>query len=182
MVTHTLATTAEDLWSMPEHGGHSELIKGRLRVMEPGGAEHGRIISTANKLLSVHVDAAGTGVIYGAETGFVLASDPDTVRAPDAAFVKQARADAVGRIVKFWPGAPDFAIEVVSPGDSHREVESKAASWLDAGTTAILVLDFVKRSATVYRSGGNVQSYTEGTLDLSDAVPGWHVAVADFFA
>jgi Uma2 family endonuclease len=181
MPTRTLTTTAEDLWNMPEHGGHSELIEGRLRMMEPGGAEHGRIISTANKLLNVHVCATGAGVTYGAETGFVLASDPDTVRAPDAAFVDQARADAVGRIVKFWPGAPDFAIEVVSPGDSHREVESKALNWLDAGVKAILVLDSVKRSATVYRPGGDVRSYTEGTLDLSDAVPGWRVAISDFF-
>jgi Uma2 family endonuclease len=182
MPTRTLAITAEDLWNMPEHGGHSELVEGRLRITEPGGAEHGRIISTANRLLSVHVYATATGVTYGAETGFVLASDPDTVRAPDAAFVSQARADAVGRIVKFWPGAPDFAIEVVSPGDSQREVESKALNWIDAGATAILVLDFVERSATVYRARGDVHFHTDGIVDLSDAVPDWRVAVSDFFA
>lgn len=178
----TLTTTAEDLWNMLDHGGHSELVEGRLRMMEPGGAEHGRVISTANWLLTTHVRAAGSGVTYGAETGFVLASDPDTVRAPDAAFVSQVRADAVGRIVKFWPGAPDFTVEVVSPSDSSREVESKALSWLDAGTTAVLVLDFSQRSATVYRAEGDVSVHTDGIVDLSDAVPGWQVTVADFFA
>ena len=132
MTTHALATTAEELWNLPE-------------------------------------------------TGFILASDPDTVRAPDVAFVARARAEAAGRTVRFWPGAPDFAIEVVSPGDSFGEVESKALSWLTAGATAILVLDPARRSATVYRAGGDTRVFTDGELDLSDAVPGWRVAVADFF-
>jgi Uma2 family endonuclease len=113
---------------------------------------------------------------------FVLASDPDTVRAPDVAFVSRAHADAVGRTVKFWPSAPDFAVEVVSPGDSFGEVESRALDWLTAGTTAVLVLDPARRSATVYRTGGDVHVYAGGELDLSDAVPGWRVAVVDFFA
>jgi Uma2 family endonuclease len=183
MPTHTLTITAEDLWNMPDHGGHSELVEGRLRVMEPGNFEHGRVAATAGWLLSVHVHATGSGVTLAAETGFVLETDPDTVRAPDAAFVSQARVDAVGMTERFWPGgAPDLAIEVVSLEDSLPYVRAKALNWLEAGANAVLVLDPSSCSATVYRPGGDVQSYTEGTLDLSDAVPGWHVAVADFFA
>ena len=98
--------------------------------MEPGNPEHGRLTSTAGYLLSDHVRTTGSGVTYGAETGFVLAED--TVRAPDAAYVSNERAEAVGRTEKFWPGAPDFAIEVVSPSDRPRAVASKARSWLDA--------------------------------------------------
>jgi Uma2 family endonuclease len=194
MSASAATTNAEELWGLPKDGWRRELIAGRLRVMEPAGAEHGRVASTANFLLSAHVRATGTGVTFGAETGFALARDPDTVRAPDAAFVSKAHADAVGRTVKFWPGPPDFAVEVVSPGDSFGAVESKAMGWLDAGTTAILVLDPAARSATVYRSGANIRTSTasisdddavpegDGELDLSDAVPGWRVAVADFFA
>jgi Uma2 family endonuclease len=174
------ATTAEELWNLPEHGGHSELIEGRLRVMEPGNPEHGRITSTANWLLSDYVRTTGSGVTYGAETGFVLAED--TVRAPDAAYIANERAEAVGRTERFWPGAPDFAIEVVSPSDRPRAVASKARSWLDAGARAVLVLDPRSRSATVYRAGDDAQTHTDGILDLSDAVPGWQVALADFFA
>jgi Uma2 family endonuclease len=183
MSTHTHAITANDLWKMPEHGGHSELLEGHLRMMEPGNFEHGRVAATAGRLLSTHVHATGSGVTLAAETGFVLATDPDTVRAPDAAFVSQARVDAIGMTERFWPGgAPDLAIEVVSPNDTRPYVRAKALSWLDAGAIAVLVLYPSTCSATVYRSGGNVQSYIGGTLDLSDAVPGWHVAVADFFA
>jgi Uma2 family endonuclease len=77
---------------------------------------------------------------------------------------------------------PDLAIEVVSPEDSRPYVRAKALEWLGAGATAVLVLDPRKCSATIYRAGGDVQIATDGTLDLSDAVPGWVVAVADFFA
>jgi Uma2 family endonuclease len=181
-MAHAVAFSAEDLWNLPDDGMRHELVEGQLRTMTPAGAEHGRVSSAANVLLGVHARATGAGVTFGAETGFVLASDPDTVRAPDAAFVSKARADTVGRTVKFWPGPPDFAIEVVSPGDSFSEVESKALEWIAAGAAAILVLDPARRSATIYRTGGEVHAFTGGELDLGDAVPGWRVAVADFFA
>jgi Uma2 family endonuclease len=182
MTTHAIAFSAEDLWKLPNDGQRHDLVDGQLRVMAPAGAEHGRVASTANRLLSVQAHTTGSGVTFGAETGFILRHDPDTVRAPDAAFVRQERAEAVGRTDRFWPGAPDFAVEVVSPGDSFGEVESKALDWLAAGVTALLVLDPARRSATVYRAAGDVRVYADGDLDLSAAVPGWRVAVADFFA
>lgn len=183
MSTHALVTTAEELWKLPDDDMRRELVEGRLRVMSPSNFEHGRVASTANRLLSVHVHGTGSGVTLGAETGFILATDPDTVRAPDAAFVSQARVDAIGRTERFWSGgAPDLAIEVVSPDDSRPYVRSKALNWLDAGASAVLVLDPRSRSATVYRPGDDVRVRTDGELDLSDAVPGWRVAVADFFA
>jgi len=182
MTAHAIAFTAEGLWNLPDDGMRHELVEGQLRTMTPAGAEHGRVAMTAGRLLSVHVHTTGSGVTFGAETGFVLASDPDTVRAPDTAFVTGAHADAVGRTISFWPGPPDFAVEVVSPGDSFSEVESKAIGWVAAGATAILVLDPARGTATVYRQAGDVRVFTDGELDLSDAVPGWRVAVADFFA
>jgi Uma2 family endonuclease len=182
MSTHAVVTTAEELLHMPDDGMRYELIAGDLRMMPPPGFEHGRVAMTAGRLLSTHVHAAGLGVTVGAETGFLIATDPDTVRAPDAAFVRRERAEAVGRIYKYWPGAPDFAIEVVSPDDSRRYVREKALNWVEAGASALLVLDPRTRSATVYRPGGKASTHTDGVLDFGDAVPGWRVAVADFFA
>jgi Uma2 family endonuclease len=63
------------------------------------------------------------------------------VRAPDAAFIAKDRVDAIGDTAKYWPGAPDLAVEVVSPDDSFHAVEEKALAWLAAGTIAVLVLD-----------------------------------------
>jgi Uma2 family endonuclease len=188
MSTHAVVRTAEELLHMPDDGMRYELIAGDLRMMPPPGFEHGRVAMTAGRLLSTHVHAAGLGVTVGAETGFLIATDPDTVRAPDTAFVRRERAEAVGRTFKYWPGAPDFAIEVVSPDDSRRYVREKALNWVEAGASALLVLDPRTRSATVYRAGGEVSTHTasspegDDVLDLSDAVPGWRVAVADFFA
>jgi Uma2 family endonuclease len=184
MSAHAVVTTADDLHKLPGgEGKRYELIEGRLHVTCAAGFEHGRVASTAGYLLGIHVRTTGSGVTLGAETGFILGQDPDTVRAPDAAFVSNARVDAIGITPGFWPGgAPDLAIEVVSPEDSRRYVREKALNWLDAGASAVLVLDPPSRSATVYRADGEPSTHVDGELDLSDAVPGWRVAVADFFA
>jgi Uma2 family endonuclease len=177
------AVTAEQLWRMPDDGTRRELVQGELRVMTPAGFEHGRVASTVGVLLGIHVRQTGAGIAVAAETGFVLGRDPDTVRAPDAAFVSKDRADEVGRTVRFWPGAPDFAAEVVSPDDRPREVEAQALAWLDAGTKAVLVLDPERQTATVYRSAEDPRVHTaQETIDLGDAVPGWSVQVSDLFA
>jgi Uma2 family endonuclease len=184
MSTHAVATIAEELLRLPSGmGDRYELIEGQLRVMCAAGVEHGRVASTAGYLLGSHVHAAGSGVTLSVGTGFILSRDPDTVRAPDAAFVSKARVDAVGITPGFWPdGAPDLAIEVVSPEDSHQYLRAKALSWLATGAVAVLVLDPASCVATVYRDGQDASVFTAGELDLSDAVPGWRVAVADFFA
>jgi Uma2 family endonuclease len=187
MMAVTVATspliTVDELLHMPDDGMRHELVRGELRTMTPAGFEHGRVSVRLGRLLDAHVEETGIGVAAGAETGFVLSSDPDTVRAPDAAFVSKERADAVGRIVKYWPGAPDFAAEVISPNDTFHEVQEKALEWLAAGTIAVLVLDPDQHTATVYRGQGDTHiNNAEDTLDLSDAVPGFTVPVARLFA
>jgi Uma2 family endonuclease len=176
-------TTADELLLMPKGRMRHELVRGELRTMTPAGFEHGRIALHVAQLLGAHVEETGIGVAVGAETGFVLSSDPDTVRAPDAAFISKERADKVGRTVKYWPGAPDFAAEVVSPNDTFREVQEKALEWLASGTIVVLVLDPDQHTATVYRGKGDAHLHrAEDTLDLSDAVPGFTVPVARLFA
>jgi Uma2 family endonuclease len=181
--TASTLTTAEELLGMPDDSMRRELVRGELRVMSPAGARHGRVAATMAVLLGTHVRQSGVGVAYGAETGFVLAHDPDTVRAPDAAFVSRDRFEAVGDTEKFWPGAPDLAVEVVSPDDSFREVQEKALEWIAAGCVAVLVLDPDERTATVYRAEGDAHIYGgENEVELSDAVPGFSVTVAELFA
>jgi Uma2 family endonuclease len=176
-------TTADELLYMPDDGMRHELVRGELRTMTPAGFEHGRVAVRLGRLLDAHVEDAGIGVAAGAETGFVLSTDPDTVRAPDAAFVSKQRAEEVGRTVKYWPGAPDFAAEVISPNDTFHEVQKKALEWLAAGTIAVLLLDPDQHTATVYRGQGDTHVHrAEDTLDLSDAVPGFTVPVARLFS
>lgn len=175
-------TTAEQLWRLSDDGMRRELVDGELRVMSPRGAEHGAVCAAVAALLFAHVKARRSGRTFGAETGFVLGHAPDTVRAPDAAFVGRERADEVGRTEQFWPAAPDFAAEVASPSDRAADVERKARDWLAAGTTLVLVLDPRERSATVYTPGCEPRRFGDGdTLDLDAGVPGWRVAVNELF-
>ncbi len=183
MAVEARRITADELLAMPDDSMRRELVLGELHVMMAPGFRHGRVAATVGGLLFAHAAKTGCGVTVAAETGFLLERDPDTVRAPDAAFIAKDRADAVGDTAKYWPGAPDLAVEVISPDDRPREVVEKALAWLVAGTIAVLVLDPATQTATIYRGAGEAQVHTgEDTLDLSDAVPGFTIALAPLFA
>ncbi len=175
--------TADELLRVPDDGMRRELVAGVVRVMEPAGFGHGRVALAIGMLLSAHVRAHDLGVALAAETGFVLATDPDTVRAPDAAFVRRERVEALGDTLKFWPEAPDLAVEVISPSDAFSDVEQKALQWLAAGTRLVVVADPVRRTITAYRGPSDIRIHDESeTIDASAAVPGWSLVVADAFS
>jgi len=174
--------TARELLQYSHEPYRQELIAGKLHEMEPAGALHGVVASRILRLLANHVAARGLGETFGAETGFHLASAPDTVRAPDASFVARDRIAATGIPVGFWPGPPDLAVEVVSPRDGHRQTEGKALDWLAAGTRAVVVLDPRQRTATVYRTPKDVRVLAgDGLLELDDVVPGFAPRVDALF-
>ncbi len=175
--------TAEQLLRYRHEPYRQELIAGRLYEMEPTGAEHGVVEGRIYALLTRHVEATSLGTTFVGEVGFQIASDPDTVRAPDVAFVTKERVDAIGIPRGFWPGPPDLAVEVVSPGDSHSAVEGKAMQWLDGGTRAVVAVDPLRRTATVYRARQDIRVLSASEpLDLGDVVPSWSPSVGAFFA
>ena len=123
------------------------------------------------------------GRVYTAETGFRLASNPDTVRAPDVAFVSQQRIGDVRPIRGYRAGPPDLAVEVISPSDTYTEVEDKVHDWLDAGTLMVIVVNPRRQTVTVYRSRTDIVILTKDEeLDGQDVVPGWTLRIADVFA
>jgi Uma2 family endonuclease len=122
--------TADQLFGMKDDGFRYELVNGELRKMTPSGFNHGKVVARLTAPLTLHVEANRLWAVLGAETGFKLTSDPDTVRAPDIAFVKRERILASGETEKFWPGPPDLAVEVLSLSDTVYEVEDKVTSWL----------------------------------------------------
>ena len=175
--------TAEELLRMPDDGFRYELVRGELRRMTPAGNVHGRVAMNIAWPLAQYVRAHDLGTVYAAETGFRLATDPDTVRAPDVAFVSRERIEAVGEVEGYWPGAPDLAFEVLSPNDSHVEVEEKVFDWLEAGTKMVLAVNPRRRSVTLYRSQSDITILT-GTdvLDGGDVVPGFQLTLREIFA
>ncbi len=175
--------TAEELLNLPDDGMRHELVGGEIRTMAPAGNEHGYLALRIASRLEQHVDANELGRTYAAETGFKIGTDPDTVRAPDAAFVSRERVEKVGRVTGFWPGAPDLAVEVVSPGDTHAEVVEKSLAWLDAGCRMVLVVEPGRKVVTVYRSREDIRILAgDEAVDGADVVPGWRLPVAGIFA
>jgi Uma2 family endonuclease len=182
MTTTLQRSTANELFEMPDDGFRYELVKGELRKMSPSGSEHGAIIINISVLLAQYVRSKKLGVCFGAETGFKIASDPDTVRAPDVAFIQRERIPESGIPKKFWPGAPDLAVEVLSPGDTRREVDEKVEDWLEAGARAVWVINPKRRSVTVYRSLTDVTRLLEADeLDGGEVVPGFRCKVSEIF-
>lgn len=183
MTTKEKLYTAEDLLRLPDEGMRHELVGGEIKTMPLHGAEHGFVAGNIGSSMGNHVESGTLGRAYATGTGFKIESDPDTVRAPDAAFVSRDRVAEVGLVKGFWPGAPDLAVEVVSPGETHAEVVEKSLAWLDAGCPMVLVAEPQRRVVTVYRSREDIRILTgDEAVDGADVVPGWRLPVAGIFA
>ena len=182
-MTTATTITAEELLLLPYNNLRRELVRGEVREMAPAGEEHGDFAMTTGALLWQHVGTNRLGKVYAAETGFVLARNPDTVRAPDVAFVCQERLEEMPPGRGFRPGAPDLAIEIISPRDSYTEVKEKVMEWLDAGCRMVVTVDPRRRIVTVYRSRHDIEILTEeDTLLGGDVVEGWELPLSQLFA
>ena len=133
-------------------------------------------------LLDRHVGEHNLGLVITGEPGFLLARDPDTVRAPDIAFIRAERLAAEPLAEGFRPGAPDLAVEILSRGDTGKEVHNKALAWLDAGAALVWVVNPARRTVTVYRSASDIETLTVGAeLDAGELLPGFRCPIADLF-
>jgi Uma2 family endonuclease len=174
--------TADELLELSSGTWRYELIDGVLRRMTPAGHIHGRVAAEIGASLTAFVRVKDLGNSYAAETGFLLRSGPDTVRAPDAAFVSHERLRSMTvQSTGYFPGAPDVAIEVLSPSDPVRETRAKVADWLACGCRIVIVLDSERRSAELHRPG-RIESFTAPDIvTLDDVLAGWSMDLADLF-
>lgn len=182
MATQVRTMTADELLALPEDGIRRELVAGELREMSPVGEEHAYVCQNINRSLDSHVFAHRLGRVYP-EYGYVLESDPDTVRAPDISFVSTATLSARAPGAGFRRGIPDLAIEVASPTDRPGDVLAKVREYLAAGTPMVVVVDPDDESVAVYRVGRDpLKLGKNDVLKGDDVVPGWVLPVRDIFA
>jgi Uma2 family endonuclease len=158
--------------------GRCELIRGELAMMLPTGGRHGQVAMRIGRALDEFVSHHGLGEVLAAETGFVLSHDPDTVRAPDAAFVRSGR--EIGEA--FIEGAPELAVEVLSPSDRPGYIREKVAEWLEAGAEAVWVLDPRKKTAEIHEPARPPRLLgIEDTLQAGEVLPGFELPMAKLF-
>ncbi|NBX30361.1 Uma2 family endonuclease [bacterium] len=176
--------TADELLAAGEIG-RCELVQGELVMMSPAGFEHGVITQRIAAALHAFVSARELGVVTAAETGFLLSRSPDTVRAPDVAFVESARVPK-GRTVGYFAGAPDLAVEVLSPTDLHDaaargRAEAKLSGWLEAGSLEVWAIDPSSRMITIHRPAAPSLVVRETETLASAVLPGLIISLADVF-
>ena len=173
--------TAEELLTLDLPGKSTELVRGKLLVREPPSTYHGRVQATLNVFVGSYVRAQALGAVFGQDTGFKIRSDPDTVRAPDLAFVRRDRAEQIGRR-GYAALAPDLVAEILSLDDRPGEALTKVGEWLDAGVILVWVIDPDRRTASVYRLDGTVSTVAaDGALDGELVLAGFSCRIAELF-
>ena len=182
MSTSTRPITADDLLQLPDDGRRYELVEGELISMAPAGGRHGHVAMQIGWRLAEHVGKNGLGLVFAAETGFLLERSPDTVRAPDAAFIATERLPAGEITASFVDIVPDLVVEVASPGDTATELQTKTEEWLRHGVRMVWIAYPNSQSIAVYQSVDDVRIFNVGTEISGDPVlPGFRCPVEDIF-
>ena len=180
-VATTTLVTAEELLALDD-GYRYDLIRRELFRMSPAGFEHGQHELYLGRRIGEFVDERGLGAVVGAETGFVLEHNPDTVLAPDVAFVRADRLPPKDERQGFLALPPDLVVEVASPLQSRPSVERKVAEYLDAGVPLVWVLWPKQQAVSVHRLGREMLLLGMGdVLDGEDVLPGFRLPLVDLF-
>jgi Uma2 family endonuclease len=175
--------TAEDLWLMPEEE-RGDLVNGEV-VREPyTGWRHGRLMLRLGSALLEYVKRHGAGDVAVGDVAFVLdlPHDRERVRGADIAFISAQRLQKGMPPEKFFHGAPDLAVEILSPSQTFASVEQKVLDYLEAGSRLVWVINPASRSATVYRAGGIGRLLCEHEqLQGEDLLPGFSILLSEIF-
>ena len=179
MVATRPLTVAE--FAVEHREGLWELIDGEPVEMTPSSDRSSWIATEVAYYIRVYLQDNPIGRVFGADAGFILFADRDTVRAPDAAFVQFERLPELTG--SFVPIPPDLAVEVLSPTDRLADALSKVSMYLQAGVPLVWLIDPRKHTATIFRQEESPITIGEdGVLDGADVLPGFTLPLATLFA
>ncbi len=179
----TKLITADELLFMPNTKYGCELVRGKIVRYMPTGISHGIISAKIGRELSNFVSEHKIGIVLGAETGFYIFQNPDTVRAPDSAFIGNEKLAKYGITEKYFPAAPDLAVEVVSPSDRKKDIEDKIKDYLTAGVSLVWIIYPPNRIVAVYRQSNLVSILRDNDdLDGENILPDFQLSLSELFA
>ena len=173
--------TDEELMALPNDGRKYELLSGDL-LMSPVAVTHSLICVRLTTLLALFVRRRKLGEVMDSSMGFRLA--PDIVLSPDVSFVARSRLRKIFVAPdKFLAGAPDLAVEVLSPSDRIRLVERKLDHYFDHGTRLAWVVDWRKKQVHVY-TPDSIETLRHGNDNLGggEVLAGFRVKLNKVFA
>lgn len=175
--------TAEEYWQLPEELlRRYELVNGRLEEQPVSHVTHSRCALSLGAALLNHVEERGLGIVAG-DADFQLTRNPDTVRVPDACFVREERLPRTGPLPDYFFKSPDIAVEVKSKGQTERKLMQKVEQYLECGARLVWVVRIQKRTLTVYRAGEPVEVLTEhDDLDGGEVLPGFRYPLRRLFS
>ncbi len=181
MVTEEKLVVSDDLLKISSNGRY-ELIEGVIYEMSPTGEKHGLIAWKIMYKIGHFVEKNKLGIITSSETGYKLSSNPDTVRAPDAAFKSNEKLAGESVADGYSTVMPDLVIEVNSPSDSYTKIAGKVQDWIGAGVKLVWVIEPSDKTVAVYDEGGKCTILNEhDELDGKDILPGFKCQVRDIF-
>lgn len=177
MATTSNALTFAAFEQLPDGDGmHRELIEGDLQVLPPPKSRHSLVANRAFEILLSLQKRAGGRVL--AEAGYKLSTDPSTWIQPDVSFLKNERVRSTPS-GSYFLGAPELAVEVVSPSESARDLKRKINLLLRGGSLAVWVVYPEERTVEIYRPDGT--SSTTETLSAPGLIPEWSAPAASLF-
>ena len=180
--TQTQLLTADDLLRLYSKGVRGELIRGELCETMPSGGKHGEVVVNMVIPMGSHIKSRRLGRLAASDSGVLLERDPDTVREPDIAYISAERLPLDVEVTGYYEVVPDLVVEVVSPGDSAREVMDKALMWLSYGTRLVWAVNPGSRTVDVYRPGERTVTLgVDEALDGLDVLTGFTCPVSDIF-
>jgi Uma2 family endonuclease len=156
-----------------------ELVRGRLVRMSPVAVRHGLAVARLIVLLSRYLDEHPIGVVLP-DVGFKLESDPDTVRGPDVAFVRQERVPELEH--RRWiRGAPDLVFEVLSPEDRPHDTRERLDDYFRASVPVVVVIDPQKKCAVIHRPSVTpvILDGDDAVLEIDDVLPGFRCSLGE---
>jgi Uma2 family endonuclease len=177
--------TGAELLAYDAGGQRTELIRGQLMVRESVGGTHAGLLFELSMVIGVYLRTpnAAVGRVLVGDPGVWLEQDPDTVRAPDLAFVSRDRLMGGAVPDGFLTVMPDLAVEIRSPTDRTGALLQKVGQWLDAGVAAVWVIDPVRRNAQCYERDGTIALVGEqDAIDGGAVLPGLRISLASLWS